>query len=528
MGNRYDDRFRIPIHIITDCISRFLMEEVDRVFEDRIHYCTYLEQAYWFYKDCWLDEQPETLKLVSFAGFIDQVNQALACKWPGGGTAQQLVGEFTDFKHHVSTYGAILVDPSLSKVLLVQGFNGQSWGFPKGKIEENEATVECAVREVREEINYDISPFINPDLYLQMTILEQQTRLYIIYGVPTETKFKTNTRKEIGNIKWFELSSLPAHKGDKRPLANTSYSPNNFFVIIPFVKHLRESVSLMQRRCLETFGVPMYKQIEFHFEFLKKYYPKIYEIRMEQKIQSKQEAERKKREKMWKKRAEELHGDAALDYSEKTLKQQLKEQRKLAAQQAHLQDASGQRIGKQSAQQSSQQSSQAQQSSQQLSQQSSQKSSQQSSQQSSSDILTLLQNATLRVEQEKQGPATKDVARHTEHKKFRFKSLLKRQSSPSDINTSDASHRVAENTLQSTETSHQATKNAPTLPGASNPTLNKTAFGAVSIERSKTWDDARLDFQDIMNAVEATWRANISTATAPIQKKSKGKENKFH
>jgi hypothetical protein len=105
---------------------------------------------------------------------------------------------------------------------------------------------------------------------------------------------------------------------------------------------------------------------------------------------------------------------------------------------------------------------------------------------------------------------------------------LKRQSSSSDINTPDASHGAAENPLHSTETSHQTTKNTPTLTGAVYPTFNKAAFEAVSIERSKTWDDARLDFQDIMSAVEATWRANISAVTAPIQKKSKGKENRFH
>ena len=96
---------------------------------------------------------------------------------PGGGSVASLCNEFRDFKHKVDTYGGILINPNLNKVLLVQvnsfswcilfltnlilsvlwisfnesllqSFNGHSWGFPKGKIEQKEQSPECAVREV--------------------------------------------------------------------------------------------------------------------------------------------------------------------------------------------------------------------------------------------------------------------------------------------------------------------------------------------------------------------------------------------
>lgn len=61
----------------------------------------------------------------------------------------KIVSKWKDFKFSVPTYGAILLDQSLTHVLLVRGFDHrESWGFPKGKIQENESSVKCAIREV--------------------------------------------------------------------------------------------------------------------------------------------------------------------------------------------------------------------------------------------------------------------------------------------------------------------------------------------------------------------------------------------
>lgn len=49
----------------------------------------------------------------------------------------------------VPTFGAILLDDTLSSILLVQSYMATSWGFPKGKINEEEDPVDCACREVR-------------------------------------------------------------------------------------------------------------------------------------------------------------------------------------------------------------------------------------------------------------------------------------------------------------------------------------------------------------------------------------------
>ena len=70
--------------------------------------------------------------------------------------ADQLVETFRTYKTRVPVYGVILLDTELKHVLLVQGYYAKtSWGFPKGKVNEQETAVRCAVRETLEETGYD-------------------------------------------------------------------------------------------------------------------------------------------------------------------------------------------------------------------------------------------------------------------------------------------------------------------------------------------------------------------------------------
>ena len=50
-----------------------------------------------------------------------------------------ILSRWRGYKLSVPTYGAVLLDPTYEHVLLVRGFyNRESWGFPKGKVQENE------------------------------------------------------------------------------------------------------------------------------------------------------------------------------------------------------------------------------------------------------------------------------------------------------------------------------------------------------------------------------------------------------
>lgn len=154
-----------------------------------------------------------------------------------------LVDAWFQYKIQVPTYGAIILSEHLDHVLLVQGYTGKKWSFPKGKVNENEEPVKCAVREVMEEIGLDVSKLIDPDSYLEATLSKSVARLYIVKHVPMTTDFETKTRKEIGACRWFPIDELPEDDNDTERFERVRHlgvTPQSFFLVLPFVKRIKD------------------------------------------------------------------------------------------------------------------------------------------------------------------------------------------------------------------------------------------------------------------------------------------------
>lgn len=136
----------------------------------------------------------------------------------------------------VPTFGAILLNQNLTKVVLVQGFRNH-WGFPKGKVNEAEEPVCCAIREVFEETGYDISSLVDKDNYIESRVMERTDRLYLVRGVDTSYPFQPQTHFEIKNVKWFRINELPEHKKDTNPAVLKNGVPiSNFYSVYPYIK----------------------------------------------------------------------------------------------------------------------------------------------------------------------------------------------------------------------------------------------------------------------------------------------------
>ncbi|XP_069818809.1 m7GpppN-mRNA hydrolase isoform X2 [Dendropsophus ebraccatus] len=160
---------------------------------------------------------------------------------PNGEDVQRVLDEWKEYKMGVPTYGAIILDETLENVLLVQGYLAKSgWGFPKGKVNEGEAPHDCAAREVLEETGFDIKDRMCNNDYIELRINDQLARLYIIPGVSKDTRFNPKTRREIRNIEWFPVEKLPCHKNDMTPKSKLGLAPNKFFMVIPFIRKLRD------------------------------------------------------------------------------------------------------------------------------------------------------------------------------------------------------------------------------------------------------------------------------------------------
>jgi mRNA-decapping enzyme subunit 2 len=111
--------------------------------------------------------------------------------------------EFLAYKTRIPVRGAILLNESMDQAVLVKGWKkGSSWSFPRGKINKDEKDLDCAIREVYEETGYDIreAGLVEDEeavKYIDVTLREQQIRLYVFRGVPMDTHFEPKTRKEI-------------------------------------------------------------------------------------------------------------------------------------------------------------------------------------------------------------------------------------------------------------------------------------------------------------------------------------------
>lgn len=233
--------FIVPTDLLDDIASRFLLDAPDSELGDRITLCFLMELAYWFYLDEYVEED-DSLNNIKFDPFAQQLLHRVGIKLETG-TVEDLLQEFRDFKLRVPTYGGLLLNHDQSHVLLVQGFwHRASWGFPKGKINVDEEPHNCAIREVLEETGYDISKLIDPNVYLETSIGEQSVRLYIITGVPMDTSFIPRTKGEIKQLKWFPIHQLPSHKND-RNFNRVNGSTNMFYMVMPFVKQLREWIA---------------------------------------------------------------------------------------------------------------------------------------------------------------------------------------------------------------------------------------------------------------------------------------------
>ncbi|XP_058022066.1 m7GpppN-mRNA hydrolase isoform X1 [Ahaetulla prasina] len=233
----------IPGSVLDDLCSRFILHIPSEERDNAIRVCFQIELAHWFYLDFYMQNTPG-LPQCGIRDFAKAVFSHCPFLLPQGEDVQKVLDEWKEYKMGVPTYGAIILDETLENVLLVQGYLAKSgWGFPKGKVNKEEAPHDCAAREVFEETGFDIKDFINKDDYIELRINDQLARLYIIPSIPKDTKFNPKTRREIRNIEWFSIDKLPCHRNDMTPKSKLGLAPNKFFMTIPFIRPLRDWLS---------------------------------------------------------------------------------------------------------------------------------------------------------------------------------------------------------------------------------------------------------------------------------------------
>lgn len=199
---------------IQDCYARFILNLPQEYLSNHIQLCFAIQEAYWWYDDYWFDQHTTQLPKLSLRtfGLLLCERCPLLRLYLTADSYGTFVDQWRQYCRTIPLRGAILLNNTLTKVLMVQGWRGGRYMFPRGKVDEHEDDVACAVRELREEIGVDISKVVNPNVYIETTTDEQPLKLFVIPGVCESTPFGPQKRKEILHIRWIPLDKLPGWK----------------------------------------------------------------------------------------------------------------------------------------------------------------------------------------------------------------------------------------------------------------------------------------------------------------------------
>lgn len=245
----------IPNSILSDLCTRFVMNVPDVESQDVIRIFFQVELAHWFFLDFYCQDDP-TIKSCTLKEFCSLIVDYCPTLSRFRKDFEEFYDSWKTYKQAVPTYGAILLDPTLQYCLLVQGYwLKSSWSFAKGKVNQDESPIACAIREVHEETSFDIEGKIDPDNFIEKKLNEQICRLYIVTNISRDTQFNPQTRSEIRGISWFDVDMLPVHRKDMVCRGPYQLSPNQFFTAIPFIKDLKNKIKQMKS---QNYNYPLY------------------------------------------------------------------------------------------------------------------------------------------------------------------------------------------------------------------------------------------------------------------------------
>ncbi|KAK0284538.1 mRNA-decapping enzyme subunit 2 [Friedmanniomyces endolithicus] len=246
---------------LDDLTVRFLLNLPASELSSVPRLCFQVEEAQWFYEDfirpaalAATGIPLPSLPLRPFCLQLFQHSPLLS----GFTDAQHIAAyeEFLAYKVRVPVRGAILLDESMEKLVLVKGWKkGASWSFPRGKINKDEKDLDCAIREVYEETGYNLRaanliPATESEAkYIDVTMREQHMRLFVFRGVSEETYFEPQTRKEISKIAWYQVRDLPGFtKKVKGGAEQAQHVAGKFYMVAPFLGPLKKWIQQQRRR----------------------------------------------------------------------------------------------------------------------------------------------------------------------------------------------------------------------------------------------------------------------------------------
>ena len=110
----------IPGDILDELAVRFILNMPQQEKNDMVRVMFKVEEAHWFYIDFYVMGEPER-KLVSgtMREFAEHIFRHVPPLQPHADKVDEIMQTWREYKIAVPTFGAIILNPSLDKVLLV-------------------------------------------------------------------------------------------------------------------------------------------------------------------------------------------------------------------------------------------------------------------------------------------------------------------------------------------------------------------------------------------------------------------------
>ncbi|KAI5184348.1 mRNA-decapping enzyme subunit 2 [Nematocida homosporus] len=235
--------------VLDDLAGRFLMHLPACEEKNAERFLFQVEEAHWFYEDYYRRKYNfPYLNLKEF--FILLMGHSQYLKTPG--ELEDEFKKFLKYKKAVPVFGALIFNGPMTKILMVRGFGPRkTFTFPRGKICKSENEIDCAIREVYEEVGFDISDKIIRGLSLNMHTKLRDSKLFVILNVPESTKFVTQTRNEIKEIKWINLSLIESSNAE-----TLTYIKSYIKEIKNVVKMIEQTrIKLDRKKIRKAFGL---------------------------------------------------------------------------------------------------------------------------------------------------------------------------------------------------------------------------------------------------------------------------------
>ena len=226
--------------VVEELDERFIIGLDPKVLTDSKLIFFKIQKAFWYYKDHFerliKDKRAPSMPMDMFGQLLIEESQVLSKIYPHEQRASRY-REWQDFLKQVPRLGAICLNPSLDKVLMIQPFgrNRQCLQFPRGKLHAGENHPTAAAREVWEECGIRIENLMVESDWFEATIDSTHHKLYVVFPVMEELVPTIQCNKEIEQILWYPLDQLPGW-------SKVPSDDRGFFGVAPFVNQLKSYV----------------------------------------------------------------------------------------------------------------------------------------------------------------------------------------------------------------------------------------------------------------------------------------------